>query len=436
MPLAPARRPTHPARAACGAPPALARRGAALVAAIAALLGACRPHPVTAVPAPVLAPAPAPATLLRAEPADVGLHPALGARLDSIARASIAAGTAPGLAIAVGRHGRLVHLRGYGETDWTEGAPAVDSATIYDLASLTKVIATTTAAMMLEEEGRLVLDSTVAHYLPEFGAADSIKRRITVRMLLTHNGGLEAFAALHRDFRGRDQYLRQIAARPLKGMPGDTTIYSDWDFILLGLVVERITGQTLDVFTQQRVFGPLGMHDTGFQPLISLRPRVAPTERDSLRGQIWGEVHDPNAWALGGVSGHAGLFGSARDLAVFAQFLLNGGRYGAQELLRPQTLARWTAPQRRGSSRALGWDTPAPPSSAGRHFSARSFGHTGFTGTSMWIDPERSLFVIVLGNRVSSRGLSQTHVPLRRDVANAVQQAVLDAPLVTWERTP
>lgn len=401
-----------------------------LLAAVVA--GACRSAAPAVAPEPV--PPPAAVTLVPAEPGEVGLNPRLGARLDSLATASIAAGTAPGMAVAVGRHGRLVHLQGYGATDWAAGAPAVDSATIYDLASLTKVIATTTAAMMLEEEGRLVLDSTVAHYLPEFGAADSAKRPITVRMLLTHSGGLEAFAALHREFRGREQYLQQIAARPLKGVPGDTTIYSDWDFILLGLVVERIAGQPLDEFTAQRIFRPLGMDDTGFRPGGDRRARVAPTERDSLRGQIWGDVHDPNAWALGGVAGHAGLFGSARDLAVFAQLLLNGGEYGGVRLLQPQTLARWTAPQRRGSSRALGWDTPSTPSSAGRHFSARSFGHTGFTGTSMWIDPERSLFVVILANRVNSRGLSTTHIPLRRNVADAVQAAVLDAPLVLWER--
>lgn len=401
---------------------------------VAGLAGACRRTPPAA---PVLVPMPAPATLVRATPAEVGLHPALGQRLDSIARAAIDGGTAPGLSIAVLRHGRLVHLRGYGTTDWAPGSPAVDSSTIYDMASLTKVVVTTTAAMMLEEEGRLVLDSTVASYLPELAAVDSAKRAITVRMLLTHSGGLEAFAPLHREFRGREQYLQQIAARPLRGVPGDTMIYSDWDFILLQLVIERITGEPLDLFVAHRLFTPLLMGDSGFRPSTALHGRIAPTERDSARGYlIWGEVHDPNAWALGGVAGHAGLFSSARDLVIFAQFLLNGGSYGGADLLQPSTVARWTAPQRRGSSRALGWDTPSPPSSAGRHFSARSYGHTGFTGTSMWTDPERGLVVIILANRVNSRGLSTTHGAVRRTVADAVQQAVLDAPLVTWERMP
>jgi CubicO group peptidase (beta-lactamase class C family) len=349
-------------------------------------------------------------------------------------RAHVAAGTAPGIAIAVGRHGRLVHVKGYGHTDWAPGSSEVDERTIYDMASLTKVVATTTAAMLLEAEGKLALDSTVAHYLPEFGAVDSVKRRITVRMLLTHTGGLEAFARLYdQGVRGREQYLAQIAARPMRGIPGGEMVYSDWDMILMQLVIERITGQPFDQYVAAHVFQPLGMTDTGFNPDPSLRSRIAPTERDTARGLIWGQVHDGNAWALGGVSGHAGLFSSARDVATFAQMMLANGRYGAVALLSPHQVARWTAPQLPYTSRALGWDTPSPPSSAGIHFGPRSYGHTGFTGTSMWIDPERGLFVVILANRVNSRGVTTTHVALRRDVANAVQASILDAPLMIWE---
>jgi CubicO group peptidase (beta-lactamase class C family) len=175
------------------------------------------------------------------------------------------------------------------------------------------------------------------------------------------------------------------------------------------------------------------MRDTRFRPEPSLRPRVAATEFDPARGHIWGEVHDPNAWALGGVAGHAGLFGSARDLAVFAQMLLNGGEYGGVRILRPETVARWTTPGFVRSSRALGWDTPSRNSSAGRYFGPRSFGHTGYTGTSIWIDPERGLFVILLTNRVNPTSENQKHVALRRAVADAVQSAILDAPLIDWE---
>jgi len=371
--------------------------------------------------------------LVRAEPAEVGLHPGLGARLDSILEAAVADGAAPGIAIAVGRHGRLVHLAGYGQIDTAPGAAAVGPATIFDLASLTKVVGTTTAAMILEEEGVLSLDDLVVDHLPEFDDPD--KAPITLRLLLEHRGGLEAFARLFTVFRGREQYLEQINARPLRREPGTETEYSDWDLILLQLVIERVTGQTLDRFLYERVFAPLGMKHTLFNPPAEMRPWIAATEVDTeIRGGlIHGEVHDPNAWAIGGVAGHAGLFSTAMDLAVFAQMMLNGGSYGEFRLLQPQTVARWTAPQVHGSSRALGWDTPSGRSSAGRFFGARSFGHTGYTGTSMWLDPERGVFVVLLTNRVNPTARNARHVPLRREVADAVQAAILDAPLVDWE---
>ena len=406
----------------------------ALPAALA-LAGACTPPPAVA---PVPAPEPAgpqrmaTVTVLQAAPAEAaGFAPGLAAQLDSIGRAAVAERVAPAVAIAVGRHGRLVHLRGYGTVDWAPGSAGVTDSTLFDLASVTKVVATTTAAMILEEEGRLDLDRTVASYLPEL--ADTAKAGITVRMLLTHRGGLEAFAPLFRQYRGRAEYLAQINARPLRAAPGGQTVYSDWDLILLQLIIERITGQELDAFVRDRIFAPLGMRETGYRPQVP-RDRIAATERDTARGGlIWGEVHDPNAWAMGGVAGHAGLFGSARDLAVFAQMLLNGGEYGSVRILRPQTIARWTAPQGPGASRALGWDTPSGESSAGRYFSPRSFGHTGYTGTSVWVDPERGVFVILLTTRVNPTAENQKQAPLRRALADAVQSAILDAPLVDWE---
>jgi CubicO group peptidase (beta-lactamase class C family) len=400
------------------------------------LLGACARSAVTT-PSPVAPSATritAVDSLVVASPAAVGFDAALPARLDSVVRVGLDQGAAPGAALAVGRYGRLVYLKGLGTTDYAAGAPAVDAATMYDLASLTKVVATTTAAMILEEEGKLDISRTVQSYLPEFSAPD--KGAITVRMLLTHRGGLEAFAPLWKDTRGRADYLTKINARPLTSTPGTKVVYSDWDFILMQDIVERITGTTLDAFVGAHVFGPLGMTSTRFVPDTTdaaLMRRIPPTERDSLRGQIHGTVHDPNAWALGGVSGHAGLFSSARDLAVFAQMLQNGGSYKGTRILTAATIARWTAPQDPHSSRALGWDTPSDVSSAGRYFSPRSFGHTGFTGTSIWIDPERGVFVILLMNRVNPRGLATRHTQLRRDVADAVQSAIHDAPLIDWE---
>jgi CubicO group peptidase (beta-lactamase class C family) len=390
--------------------------------------------------------------LITADPGSVGMARDLPARLDSIVSVAMGEGAAPGVALAVGRWGRLVHLRAYGRIDVAPDAPAVTDSTLFDMASLTKVVATTTAAMILEDEGRLNLDAPVHSYLPEL--TDSAKARITVRMILTHSGGFEAFAALWREHRGRADYLAQINARPLAYNPGDSVIYSDWDFVLAGLIIERITGMTLDQFVATRVWQPLHMRDTGFNPLSSgttppdsdctpaFRPdhpllaRIAVTEMDTAyrHVKVHGIVHDENACALGGVAGHAGLFSSVRDVAVFSQMLLNGGEYGGVHLIQATTVARWTARQSSHSSRALGWDTPSEHSSAGRYFSPRSFGHTGFTGTSIWIDPERGLFVVLLTNRVNPTRANLRHEALRRDVGEAVQAAILDAPLVEWRQ--
>lgn len=371
-------------------------------------------------------------TLVAAHPADVGLAPGLDRTLDSIVTHAVADSTAPAIALAVGRWGRVVHMRGYGHLTYDPASPAVDEHTRFDMASLTKVIATTTIAMILEDEGKLDIDRTVASYLPELDVPD--KAGITVRMLLTHSGGFEAYAPLWKTLRGQSAYLAAIAARPLAYAPGTRSIYSDWDFVLMQAIVERITGERLDDLTQQRIWGPLGMTETGFRPDTSLRPHIAPTEIDTARGGLmWGVVHDENAWALGGVAGHAGLFSSVRDLAVFAQMLLQGGTYGTSHLIAPATVARWTARQSSLSSRALGWDTPSDHSSAGRYFSPRSYGHTGFTGTSIWTDPERGLWVILLTNRVYPTRANSKHIALRREIADAVQRAVTDAPLIDWE---
>ena len=374
----------------------------------------------------------APRTLARARPSEVGFSDVLIPRVDSIITAAIADGATPGATIAIARRGRLVMLKGYGRADWAAGAPAANDSTMYDMASLTKVVSATTAAMILEEEGRLDLDRTVASYLPEYDVPD--KRTITVRMLLTHTSGIQSFHPLWKEAKGREAYFAGIIKQPLNHPPGTRALYTDWNMVLLQFIVERLTGQTLDVFVESRIFGPLGMRDTRYNPPASLKPRVAPTETEDFRGgQVWGEVHDETAWVLGGVSGNAGLFSSARDLAVFMQMLLNGGTYGDARIIRPTTASRWTARQRSDASRALGWDTPSPNSSAGRYFSARSFGHTGFTGTSVWADPEKELLVVLLTNRVNPTRNNQKIGPLRRAVADAVQQSIVDAPLTDWE---
>ena len=375
-------------------------------------------------------------TLTASPPAVAGVDGRLARTLDSIAAAAISHNAASGVAIAVGRYGRLIHLRGYGHTDWAPGSEAVNDSSLFDLASLTKVIATTTAAMLLEEGKQLDLDKPVHFYVPELKAKP--KAVITSRMLLTHSAGFEAGAPLYKKYRGRAAYLKQINARKLVYKPGTGATYSDWDMVVLQAVIERITHTTLDSVVAQRVFTPLGMRDTRFTPNLAdaqLRQRIVATEIDSTRGGLLrGTVDDQNAWALGGVAGHAGLFSSARDLAVFAQFLLDGGVYHGRQIVLPETITRWTARQSALSSRAFGWDTPAPGASSGRFSSPRSFGHTGFTGTSLWLDPERGIFVVLLMNRINSRGASELHLQVRRDVIDAVQSAILDAPLVAWEK--
>lgn len=396
-----------------------------------ALLGACAPspaptreRPAAAPPPAAAAPRPSPRPAL-ATPTEVGMSERLIPSLDSILEAAIADRASPGAAIAVGRSGRIVAIKGYGRTDWAQGAPAVTDSTLYDLASLTKVVATTTAAMILEEEGRLDLDRPVAQYLPGFNAPD--KAAITPRMLLAHNSGMNAYHVLYREAKGREEYLKAINARPLAHPPGTHFEYIDWNLIVLQLVVERVTGEPLDAFLRKRVWEPLGMRDTQFNPPESLRPRIAPTEVQAFRGgQVWGVVHDENAWSLGGVAGHAGLFSSARDLAVFAAMMLNGGDYRGVRILRPETISRWTRRQNpESSSRALGWDTPYPGSSAGRYFSPTSFGHTGFTGTSIWMDPVNGVSVVLLTNRINPTRDNPKLGPLRIAVANAVQGSVV-----------
>jgi CubicO group peptidase (beta-lactamase class C family) len=371
-------------------------------------------------------------TLVAAPPEAAGFAPELTARLDSAMRALVVEARVPGAVLAVGRRGRLVHLRGYGATDWSAGAPAASETTLYDLASLTKVVATTTAAMVLVDAGRLDLDRPVRRYVPELDAPD--KAAITVRMLLTHRSGLEAGAPLYESTRGRHAYLAAINARPVQAAPGTRTVYGDWNMVLLQAVVERVAGRPLDAFVRDRVFRPLGMRDARFRPDTAdaaLRRRIAPTD------VTWGAVHDPNARAMGGVSGHAGLFATARDLSVFAQTMLDGGRHRGARLASPATVARWTAAQRADASRALGWDTSlSPATGAGGLFSPRSYGHTGFTGTSLWIDPDRDLFVVLLLHRVHRRGESVGIGGARRRVHDLVQEAVVDGLRVRKDAGP
>jgi len=342
----------------------------------------------------------------------------------------------PGAVVAVGRRDTVLFERGFGTLgggDRTRPGPA----TIYDLASLTKVVGLTTLAMMLVDEHALDLDAPVARYVPAFQAGGD---SVTVRELLTHSSGLAAWQPLFREVHSRSEMFARVNATPLEARPGTRTAYSDLGAMLLTEVVERLMGHRLDTLLETRVFRPLHMTDTRFLPPARLKPRIAPTEDDPWRGRVLrGEVHDENAAAMGGVSGHAGLFSTAADLVKFAQMLLRNGRTGAagtaarghggtgRQLIDSATIAMFTRAQDPAfSSRALGWDTPSPGSSAGTKLSPHAFGHTGFTGTSIWIDPVQDLFVILLTNRVHptrSNELIREVRPRVADLAVAAAEA-------------
>ncbi|MBC7897700.1 MAG: serine hydrolase [Cytophagaceae bacterium] len=347
--------------------------------------------------------------------------------IDRVVRRGLAAGGYPGASVVIGRRGAAVFERGYGHLGWTPGSPAVSpDQTIYDLASLTKVVGTTTAAMILYDEGRLNLDATVASIIPAFGGG--AKDRVTVRQLLTHHSGLPAGKELWRMAVTREQAKGIVLAAQLACNPGDCFIYSDLGADVLGWVVETVSGQGLDQFLAERVFGPLGMADTRFNPAPSLASRIAPTEVSPPRGYpLKGEVHDENAFALGGVAGHAGLFSTASDLAVFATMMLNGGVYEGVRIVSDTTVARFTA--RTSGTRALGWDTADGDGGSGEILSSRAYGHTGYTGTSLWIDPDRNMFVVLLTNRVHAaraRRPERVIADVRADLADAAALAVIE----------
>lgn len=380
-----------------------------------------------------------------APPASVDMSPDSLARLDSVILAALADSASPGAALAVGRRGEVVRLRGYGTLDWDRRRP-VTPTSMYDLASLTKVVGTTTAVMILEEEGWLELDAPVVRYLPWWEGPHPDKAEVTVRQLLLHRAGLAPFRRWFFELEGPEAYRRALAEEPLLHPAGSRTAYSDLGAITLGLVVEVVGGKPLDAFLEDRVFGPLGMEDTDFTPDIDLLPRIAPTELDTVwrHEHVHGVVHDENADAMGGVAGHAGLFSTAADLAVFARMMAGGGRVppcrsvpgsgDACPATRPDpvrvldasTIERYTRRHDSGSSRALGWDTPSGRSSAGAYFSTDAFGHTGFTGTSLWIDPELDLFVVLLTNRVNPTRGNVRHAALRRRVHDLVARSVTD----------
>ena len=320
-------------------------------------------------------------------------------RAFDVLRQAIADQAFPAASVAIAWRGKLIALKALGRFTYEPDSPEVTTASIFDLASLSKVVATTTMAMILYERGLLDLEIPVGAVTPEFSGEDSRRADVTLHMLLAHSSGLPAYEKLFVRAKTREDLLAAAFTTPLVADPGTRAEYSDIGFIILGVVLERIADETLDRFCQREVLGPLGMTRTAFNPAAAWRSFIPPTAEDRTFRQrvIQGEVQDENASVLGGVAGHAGLFATAEDVAIFAHAMLDGGR----PILRPETLALFTRrePGPEGTSRALGWDTPSTPSQSGQHFSASSFGHLGYTGTSLWIDSERQLSVTLLTNR-------------------------------------
>lgn len=366
------------------------------------------------------------------KPAEVGMAAKRLEAIERVVQRGIKAGGYPGAAVVVGRRGYAVFQRGYGRLSWSDDSPSVSPTnTIYDLASVSKVVGTTAAAMALYDEGKLELDAPVVRYLPAFADGD-LKDRVTVRHLLTHHSGLPAGRDLWRIAFTPAEARSALLQTSVRCEPGRCYEYSDLGMDVLALVLEEAAGEALDTYLARRVFEPLGMRDTYYRPASELRWRIAPTELTPPRGYpLRGEVHDENAYILGGVAGHAGLFSTAADLSVFAQMMLNRGTFAGTRVFADSTVRRFTT--RTAGNRGLGWDTCAGQHGCGDYLGPSAFGHIGYTGTSLWIDPDREMFVILLTNRVHAaraRRPAKVIADIRDDLADAAAWAVIDDPEV------
>ena len=372
--------------------------------------------------------------------------PARLARIDAVVNEAIQAHQLPGAVVVVGRGDVIALRKAYGRRAIEPAAEAMTLDTIFDLASLTKVVATAPAVMMLVEDGRIRLTDPVAAFIPEF--AKYGKDRVTVRDLLTHMSGLRPDLDLADPWVGKDEAIRRAGEEILTDAPGRRFVYSDINYFLLGEIVSRVTRQPLADFVRDRLFVPLGMRETMFLPPAALVPRIAPTEACTLYGypcdgpdrtMLRGVVHDPTARRMGGVAGHAGVFSTAADLTRFAQMMLGGGAIGTTRVLAPLTVARMTSPATPAGEpnvRGLGWDIDSSYSAnRGELVPLGSYGHTGFTGTSLWIDPTTRMFVVFLSNRVHPDGKGDV-TPLRARVATIAASALIDLPASASGRPP
>lgn len=373
------------------------------------------------------------------------------AQMDAVIEGEIANKRLPGAVVLVSRKGRVVWRKSYGSRALEPAREPMTPDTIFDVASLTKVVATATSIMILVERGKLRLSDPVSLYIPELKGEG--RERITIEQLLTHISGYAPDFDLRERWTGYDEAIKRLIKEPLRNPPGTRFTYSDIGFIALGEVVARVGQMPLDQFAEKNIFRPLGMTSTGFRPSASLESRIAPTEKRrgqmsylgdtaanvGTEGDVWlrGQVHDPTSYRMNGVAGHAGLFSTANDLAIYCQMILNGGSYGGVRVLSPLTVAQMTRPRivsSSGNTRGLGWDINTSYSTnRGELFPLGSFGHTGFTGTSIWIDPASEMFVVFLSNRVHPDGKGDVG-PLRGRVASIVAGSVTDSAVVERAR--
>ena len=361
-------------------------------------------------------------TLHHAAPETVGLPQDAFREAEGLLAKAVESKVFPGAALVVGYRGTVVLDAATGCLDYQPGSAKVTGDTIYDLASVSKATSTTSAAMMLAESGKLLLGARVQDYVPEFQGPN--KEKVLVQHLLTHSSGLPSFLPFYKEVHGYDEMLVKVCAAPLEFEPGTKVQYSDLGMILLGEIMRRASGRPLDQFVAQNLFTPLGMKSTFYRPDKSFLDRIAPTENDPWRKRIVrGEVHDENAFAMGGVAGHAGLFSTTHDLAVFAQMLLNGGIYDHRRYFSVETIHRFTALQ--SGDRALGWGKPSESDWTGKVLSPQAYKHTGFTGTSIWIDPQKQLFVILLTNRVHPTRENTRIDEVNQAIVEAVARAIL-----------
>jgi CubicO group peptidase (beta-lactamase class C family) len=337
---------------------------------------------------------------------------------------AIADSVFPGAVVLAGNADSILYKKAFGHYTYDKTSTQVNLKSIFDLASVSKVIGTTSAAMILFDEGMLDLDKAVGYYLPEF--SNNGKEKITIRNLLLHNSGLPAFKKYYDEFSTPEEIINDIMKlKPLQE-PGTKFIYSDLGMITLQKVIEKISNESMDKFLKERVFTPLQMYNTMYNPPDEFKNRCVPTEIDDFWRMrlLQGEVHDERAFMLNGVAGHAGLFSTAEDLSKILKVYLNEGKYEKGQLFKKNTIDNWTSKQSEQSSRGLGWDTKSQEySSAGEKFSMNSFGHTGFTGTSVWVDKINKFYVILLSNRVYPTRNNRKIVKFRPILHNALFNA-------------